>query len=151
MSIWREYKFNFSFGTFHRYSTHLALLRQVYLREYTFSALNRPDIFYSTHASPTHASAASAMHTWIVHTQSLCTQCLLSRIISKSHDHNICRTKFPTFLSPELCCWINLLILFRLSYISILINLFSTFGFVVKQKPSLRVFDRSTLPVEAVR
>ena len=113
ISIWREYKFNFSFGTFHRYSTHLVLLRQVYLRQYTFRALNRPDIFYSTHASPTHASAASAMHTWIVHTQSLCTQCLLSRIISKSHDHNICRTKFPTFLSPELCCWINLLILFR--------------------------------------
>jgi hypothetical protein len=32
-------------------------------RQYTFRALNRPDIFYSTHASPTHASAASAMHT----------------------------------------------------------------------------------------
>jgi hypothetical protein len=42
----------------------MALLRQVYLRGYTFRALNGPGIFYSTHAAPTHASAASAMHAW---------------------------------------------------------------------------------------
>ena len=64
-SIWREYKFNFSFGTFHRYSTHLVLLRQVYLREYTFRALNRPDIFYITHASPTHARISSICHAYM--------------------------------------------------------------------------------------
>ena len=37
-------------------------LRQVYLREYTFRALNRPDIFYRTHASPTHAHGCPRGH-----------------------------------------------------------------------------------------
>ena len=41
--------------------------------------------------------------------------------------------------NPELC-WINLLILFHNT--SAIINLLSTFGFFVEQKPSWRIFDR---------
>ena len=41
-------------------------LSQVYLTSQTFLTLNRPGIFYSTHAVRTHASAAAGMnqHAW---------------------------------------------------------------------------------------